>query len=185
MKRFVVFLLAFAIMAGMGSIAYAAEPEGEGSVDFNSNPEGSASVGITGTYRPATESDVYSVKVSWPEMKFHYTVVEPKWIPVAHQYVGKRKFSPDGDISLCVKVSNRSNRAVKVTAQLEETEKIKGLDFKLLDASMTLPNAALDRAEHSDDFVVTLTANDEEPDLAKSKEITLGKLVITISADTT
>lgn len=111
MKRFVTILLALAMLASMGSVAYAADGSDQKDITSTSQTE---SAEIYGIYKSAAEPEpVYSVNISWQEMKFYYKVVNPEWMPSVHRYDGEREFVlASGNRSRKITVSNSSNRKV-------------------------------------------------------------------------
>lgn len=142
MKRFVTILLALAMLASMGSIAYAAD-SGNGSKDITDpDSDGSASIEVVGNYETSKEPDpVYSVNVSWQNMQFSCEVQGQKiWNPLTHTYSNQRKFvwnnldgseDPNTRTQRLITVTNKSSEQVQVTATAEPESNTYGFNLSV------------------------------------------------------
>lgn len=185
MKRFATILLVLAMLASMGSIAYAAESSGTKTI---TSIDQSESADIYGIYKSADEpAAVYSVSISWPSMVYTYEVVNPKWMPSVHRYDGVPEFSlSSGALSRKITVSNSSNRKVSVNASVSNTNALVGLQLNLIGtSSFELDRADIDRAPTKNEFVVQVDVDGQIPTIKpqqSGQQFTIGSVTITLSA---
>lgn len=197
MKRFVTILLVLAVLASMGSIAYA-EGSDSGSKSLSVDSSGNESVGVTGKFEaaeaPATK---YCVNITWQSMIFKYNL-EPHriWNSETHKWEGGYMLVDSGEeaSSRMVTVENRSNAVVKVTAKLKEsTPKIEGIVLSLMsnttpaannEATQTLSDASKNVQPGYFYVVVnsskTYDANPEQ--FRDSQTVKVGELTLTVQA---
>ena len=188
MKRFATILLVLAMLASMGSIAYA-EDIGTGNKTLTGAEGGnSASADIYGVYKSADEpGPIYSVNISWPSMVYTYDVVNPEWMPSVHRYDGEREFSLSGGArSRKITVSNSSNRKVSVSASVSNTNSLVGLELSLIGtSSFELDRADIEREPTKNEFVVQVDTNGQTPTITpeqSGQNFTIGTVTITLSA---
>ena len=185
MKRFATILLVLAMLASMGSIAYAAEGSDTKTI---TSIDQSESADIYGVYKSADEpGPVYSVNISWPSMIYTYEVVNPKWMPSVHRYDGDPEFSlSSGARSRKITVSNSSNRKVSVNASVSNTNSLVGLELSLIGtSSFELDRADIERTPTENEFVVQVDTNDQTPTITpeqSGQQFTIGTVTITLSA---
>lgn len=190
MKRFVTILLAFAMLASMGSIAYAED-------NYNFSDGDTTSVTIDGKYVASNPETVYCVRVSWKEnLTFNYVLEDGRtWLPTTHQYSGGWKFVPavpDKPESghRVVEVENRSNSAVDVSATLKSSNLPTGFTLSLngastvLEQNESLEDRSLTSSNTQCSFTVYLTSDGRtyttKPDITENT--TVGTLTITVKA---
>ena len=169
----------------MGSVAYAADGSDQKDITSTSQTE---SAEIYGIYKSAAEPEpVYSVNISWQEMKFYYKVVNPEWMPSVHRYDGEREFVlASGNRSRKITVSNSSNRKVHVRASVSNTNSIQGLALSLTGTnSFDLDRADIEREPTRDEFVVKVDTDGQAPTIKpeqSNQTFNVGTVTITVSA---
>ena len=195
MKRFVTILLVLAVLASMGSIAYA-EGSDSGSKSLSVNSSSSENVGVTGKFEAAEAPDPkYCVNITWQSMMFKYNL-EPHriWNSETHKWEGGYMLVDSGEeaSSRMVTVENRSNAVVNVTAKLKEsTPKIEGIVLSLMsnttpavnnEATQTLSDASKNVQPGYFYVVVnsskTYDANPEQ--FLDSQTVKVGELTLTV-----
>lgn len=202
MKRFVTILLALAMLASMGSIAYAADPSGEGSIDASFPYSGDTPIGVYGIYDTAdTPDSVYSVTVEWDSLEFTCTVNgTATWLPGSHTYDNHRTFSwnelsggdplnPDNTntkLQRTIRVTNNSNVDVYAKAALENAELQYGIDLSVAPVNTSVPvhNRAYNpELKNNEIFTVTLRPS-STPDVdMPNSAFTVGTVTITVSTE--
>lgn len=190
MKRFATILLVLAMLASMGTIAYA-----EDSKTLNGNPDNNAEISVTGEFAASVKPETkYSVNVSWQSLTFNYTLEDHRvWNTQTHRYDGNWVLNcTDETAARTVTVMNRSDAAVKISAELKSMSEIPGIDFSLKvkgvaqpenKSSQTLKDASIDAEPQYAYFTVaasvSMTPTKEEFESSKGTK-QIGQLVITV-----
>ena len=154
MKRFVTILLVLAVLASMGSIAYA-EESGSGSENFTEDGS-SKTINIQGAFQPAGDpSAVYSVTVAW-DIKF-----------------------PEKNRT--IRVTNDSNKDVYVKANAAVESDNYGFQLTVTPSTLPVKNRA-DTTENTADFEVQIISPTKPvEEMKETSTYTIGTVTITVS----
>ena len=198
MKRFITILLALAMLASMGSVAYA-EDSSKTITDLET--DNSANFDVGGTYAASTEPDpVYFVTVSWESMEFNCEITGSKdWNVDTHTYTNRQRFSwkrldnKEGtEKTRTITVTNKSNKQVKVNADVSyASENSYGFTLSLFSTSETgILETLADNGVTKDDIKelisVTIGGGPAQPPLEGFPEkLKIGTVTITVAAAST
>lgn len=106
MKKKISFMLALMMVMCFSMTAFAADRE---------NAEITKSTNVTGTYNATASSVVYSVDISWSDMKFTYNgAYKGKWNPEKHIYESSVEAGWDKNKGT-ITVTNNSNTDITAT----------------------------------------------------------------------
>lgn len=196
MKRFVTILLVLAVLASMGSIAYA-EESGSGSENFTEDGS-SKTINIQGAFQPAGDpSAVYSVTIAWDSLKYNCTVNgQLSWNPSDHSYTNNRTFTwvaPEDTRSLLnpdirfpeknrtIRVTNDSNKDVYVKANAAVKSDNYGFQLAVTPSTVPVKNRA-DTTENTADFEVQIISPTKPvEEMKETNTYTIGTVTITVS----
>lgn len=139
MKRFISFLLAFTMLAGMGGSFADAEDEGKGKTADYLHADGKASFPIKASYVAEPFNPTYFVTVSWNDLSFEVGVDgELKWDTGHLQYDDSRSLVVRDTSAATITVTNRSDVGVSITSTLEQKENDFGLYVYTTDSDFSV-----------------------------------------------
>lgn len=150
MKKFAVLLLTLALFCAMSVPAFAATITTGSGREFKN---------VFGTYQAGSATTVYSVDITWGNMKFTYVdASDGEWNPLTHTYDGATTAGWTCDEGANeITVTNHSNAAVGVTLTYSATEGYAGISGTFDKNTLNLATADGTARDEAPTATATLT----------------------------
>lgn len=172
MKKNISFILILVLIFSLSISVFAAEDE---------NTDITKSANVTGTYDATDVSKVYSVDISWSDLKFTYTgAYKGEWNPEKHNYEGATEAGwNDGEGMITV--TNHSNTDITATPVYKATEGYESANMIFGSNSLkvaTADNGTNGEAGHAVTETISVKPSGSLPE--GTTEAVIGTITITI-----